>query len=65
MRQQGGSTHRLLSVIPARNESATVGEIVRRVRSVVGGEVLVVNDASTDDTSAQARLAGATVIDLP
>ena len=65
MRQQGGSNNRLLTVIPARNEAATVGEIVRRVRSVVGGEVLVVNDASTDDTSAQARLAGATVIDLP
>lgn len=66
MRQQAGSNqHKLLTVIPARNEAATVGEIVRRVRSVIGGEVLVVNDASTDDTSAQARVAGATVIDLP
>lgn len=66
MRQSTLSDHKqLLTVIPARNESATVGEIVRRVRAVVGGEVLVVNDASSDDTSAQARLAGATVIDLP
>jgi glycosyltransferase involved in cell wall biosynthesis len=65
VRQSTLSDQQLLTVIPARNEAATVGEIVRRVRSVVGGEVLVVNDASTDDTSAQARLAGATVIDLP
>src|SRR5262249_28664178 len=41
------------------------GEIVRRVRAMVGGEIVVINDASDDDTSAQARLAGATVIDLP
>ncbi len=55
----------LLTVIPARDEAATVGEIVRRVRAAVGGAVLVVNDASDDATSTQARLAGASVIDLP
>ena len=55
----------LLTVIPARNEAATVAEIVRRVRAAVGGDVLVVNDASDDDTSAQARKAGAVVLDLP
>ena len=55
----------LLAVIPARNESATVGDIVRGVISTLGCDVLVVNDASSDDTSARARAAGATVIDLP
>ena len=55
----------LLTVIPARNEAATVAEIVRRVRAAVGGDVLVVNDASDDETSARARQAGAVVLDLP
>ena len=65
MRRKGDSNQRLLAIIPARNEAATVGEIVRRVRTVVGSEILVVNDASDDATSAQARVAGAKVIDLP
>jgi glycosyltransferase involved in cell wall biosynthesis len=58
-------TPNLLTIIPARNEGATVGEIARRVRAAVGGDVLVVNDCSDDDTSVQARAAGATVLDLP
>lgn len=65
MRKKNDNNQRLLAIIPARNEAATVGEIVRRVRAVVGSAILVVNDASSDDTSAQARLAGACVIDLP
>ena len=55
----------LLAVIPARNEAATVGDIVRGVIDVVGCDVLVVNDASTDETSLVARAAGATVMELP
>jgi len=65
VREKDQSNQRLLAIIPARNEAATVGEIVRRVRAVVKGDILVVNDASDDATSAQARLAGATVVDLP
>lgn len=56
---------RLLAVIPARNEAATVAEVVRGVIASVGCNVLVVSDASTDDTSGLARNAGATVVDLP
>lgn len=52
-------------MIPARNEAATVAEIVRGVRAQGCCDVLVVNDASTDATAAEARAAGATVIDLP
>ena len=52
-------------MIPARNEAVTLGEVVRGVRAHVGCDVLVVNDASVDDTSAVARDAGATVVDLP
>ena len=56
---------RLLAVIPARNEASTVGEVVRGVIAATGADVVVVNDASEDDTAVLARGAGATVIDLP
>lgn len=56
---------RLLAVIPARNEACTVAEIVRGVVASVGCNVLVVSDASTDETVVQAGAAGAAVIDLP
>jgi glycosyltransferase involved in cell wall biosynthesis len=56
---------RLLAVIPAHNEAATVGEVVRGVIACVGCDVLVVSDASTDETALLAQDAGAIVIDLP
>ena len=56
---------RLLAVIPARNEAATVAVIVRGVIAAVGCTVLVVSDASTDETAMLARDAGAIVINLP
>jgi cellulose synthase/poly-beta-1,6-N-acetylglucosamine synthase-like glycosyltransferase len=49
-------------VIPARNEAAN---IERAVRSFPGARVVVVNDASEDDTAERARRAGAEVIDAP
>ena len=55
----------ILAVIPARNEAPTVADVVRGVITHVGCDVLVINDASTDDTASRARAAGATVIDLP
>jgi glycosyltransferase involved in cell wall biosynthesis len=55
----------VLAVIPARNEAPTVAAVVRGVIRHVGCDVLVVNDASSDNTPALARAAGATVIDLP
>ncbi|RYD15527.1 MAG: glycosyltransferase family 2 protein [Lysobacteraceae bacterium] len=54
-----------MAVIPARDEAATVGAIVTGVRAALGCEVLVVDDASTDATSEQARAAGANVLRLP
>ena len=50
-------------IIPARDEAATVGEVVRAARAAAGaGTVLVVDDGSTDATAAAARAAGAHVI---
>ena len=54
-----------LAVIPARDESATVASIVEGVRLALGCNVLVVDDASSDDTAAAARQAGARVLALP
>jgi glycosyltransferase involved in cell wall biosynthesis len=55
-----------LAVIPAYNESATVGGVVERVREHAPQfDVLVVNDGSTDETAALARAAGADVLQMP
>jgi glycosyltransferase involved in cell wall biosynthesis len=62
--QQIGSRS-CLAAIPARNEQETVGEVVRGVMAALDCSVLVINDASTDDTAAYAAAAGATVITLP
>ena len=57
---------RLLVVIPAWNEQASVGHVVEEVRQVrPDAHVLVVNDGSTDDTAGVARRAGAEVLTLP
>lgn len=56
---------RCLVVMPARDEAATVGAVVQGVRSVLGCEVLVVDDASGDWTGKTAAAAGASVLSLP
>jgi len=61
-----GAGKRILAIIPAYNESATVANVVREVRQALpGAEVVVVNDASTDDTAERAHHAGAVVLTLP
>jgi glycosyltransferase involved in cell wall biosynthesis len=55
---------RTLVVIPARNEAAVVGDVVRRVRAL-GLSVVVVDDHSCDGTADIARRAGAKVLRLP
>lgn len=52
-------------VIPARNESPSVGDVVREVREHVDWDVVVVDDASDDDTSLDARNSGAQVLRMP
>ncbi len=56
---------RPLVVIPAKNESRTVAAVVRSVRSAGYVDVLVVDDASTDNTGEVAREAGAQVLRAP
>lgn len=50
----------MVVVIPARNEEATIGVVVKHTCEY--GAVIVVDDASTDRTGPQARRAGAKVI---
>lgn len=53
--------------LPAHNEAASVGSVVRRVPKTVAGHpvvCLVVDDGSTDETSYEAEAAGATVVGL-
>ncbi len=57
---------RLLIAVPAWNEEATVGEVVRELHEFVpGADVLVIDDGSIDATAQVARSAGAKVVVLP
>ena len=57
---------RLLVVVPAWNEDGSVAEVVREVRvAMPAADCLVVDDGSTDSTTAAARAAGARVLQLP
>lgn len=57
---------RVIIIVPAFNEAASVGEVIREIREAVPGAVaVVINDGSRDATSAAARLAGARVVELP
>ena len=51
----------VIALIPAFNEAARVADVVRRAKAHVR-EVVVIDDGSSDQTSAVAREAGATVI---
>jgi glycosyltransferase involved in cell wall biosynthesis len=52
------------AVIPAYNEAVRIGKVIEEA-SLVVSEVIVIDDASTDDTRLSAEKAGATVITLP
>ena len=60
------SMTRYLAVVPAYNEAATVGRVVRSIREALPFfDVLVVNDGSTDATADEATQAGAYVVSHP
>jgi glycosyltransferase involved in cell wall biosynthesis len=55
-----------VAVVPAYNEAATIGGVIASLRRHVPDfDVLVVDDGSTDETSALARAAGARVVRPP
>ena len=62
---------KLLIIIPAYNESKTIADTFREVSSVLDdltgyeSDILVVDDASRDETGKAARACGATVVSLP
>ncbi|HXG33034.1 MAG TPA: glycosyltransferase family 2 protein [Bryobacteraceae bacterium] len=56
----------LLIIVPAFNEEAAIGQVVREIRETAPGvPVVVIDDCSTDGTPRIARQAGAAVLSLP
>lgn len=49
-------------IIPAFNEENAVGSVIREIPKDIVSEIIVVNNASTDQTAAAARQYGATVL---
>ncbi|MGZ0068027.1 glycosyltransferase family 2 protein [Microbacterium arborescens] len=59
-------SERVLVIVPAWNEEQNVGLTVREILSADDHyDVVVVDDGSTDSTAAEARAAGAEVLELP
>ena len=57
---------KLSIIIPAKNEAASIGEVVSAARALYPrAEILVVDDRSDDDTAGQPEQSGATVISHP
>jgi len=52
-------------IIPAFNEENAVGKVVAAIPKELVEEIIVVNNASTDDTRKRAEEQGATVVDQP
>jgi glycosyltransferase involved in cell wall biosynthesis len=60
------ATNEVLIVMPARNEAERIGGLLAELRECLGTvSVLIVDDASTDDTARVAAALGATVLRLP
>jgi dolichol-phosphate mannosyltransferase len=53
---------RVAAVVPAWNEVGKIGQVVRKVPRRWAATVIVVDDHSSDDTSGEARAAGAEVV---
>lgn len=56
-----GTVHTVV-IIPAFNEARAIGQVIGDIPAALVDEVVVVNNASTDATEANARTAGATVL---
>ena len=56
---------RIVTIIPALDEEAAIGGVVRTISRALVQEVIVVDNGSHDGTAAVAQAAGATVIQEP
>jgi glycosyltransferase involved in cell wall biosynthesis len=56
---------RILIVIPARDEAATLGPLIVQLRDLPGCRTIVASDDSSDGTAALARKHGVAVLDVP
>ena len=56
---------RTLIIIPALDESETIGTVIHKIKSKGWHDILVVDDGSVDDTGLIAQRSGAQVITLP
>jgi glycosyltransferase involved in cell wall biosynthesis len=67
MSNQGelGMPSRISVIIPALDEEATIGNVVRGIPRHVADEIIVVDNGSSDDTARCARQAGAKVVSEP
>jgi len=62
----GNAPERILAIIPAYNEEASVGAVVRELTNQAPFlDILVVDDGSLDNTVKEAGAAGATVLSIP
>ncbi|MCD6156584.1 MAG: glycosyltransferase family 2 protein [Candidatus Atribacteria bacterium] len=60
-----GESEKITIVIPAYNESRTIGRLIKQLLKNGYSEVVVVDDGSQDETFRQAQKAGAEVLRLP
>lgn len=54
----------MIVIIPAKNESKSVVQVIQDIQRYFDGTILVIDDASTDNTAQLAMEAGATVLPL-
>ncbi|MFT6286142.1 MAG: glycosyltransferase involved in cell wall biosynthesis [Alcanivorax sp.] len=59
------ATETTVILVPAFNEGEVISHVISEVREVCDHPVVVIDDASSDDTIAKAQNAGATIIPLP
>ncbi len=53
---------RTLLIIPAFNEAACISGVIAKIREHFGGDIVVIDDGSEDETGTLARAAGAVVL---